>query len=101
MQDLGPDIQHKRDNTNGNAHDVNYVVPIADHLASAATVDAPFLVGLNRAGERLGDQRAFNTGGCVRDRGGRMACSASELINKTENEVPRQCAAQVRNPVQS
>lgn len=97
MQNLRSYVEQEGDGADEDAHDVDDVVAVAKDLTSTTSVDTPLLVGLDRAREGLGDEGTLRVGCCVGDGGGGVAGGAGELIDKTEDKVPWQCAAKVRD----
>lgn len=95
LQNPGPDVHHKGDDTNDDTEDVDNIVAVAFHVTCATAIETPLLVGLHSAREWLGDERTLQLSlelGITR-----MAGCAGETVHETEDEEARECAAQVRN----
>ena len=62
MQHLGSDVHEKGHKANGNADDVDNVVPVSKHLTIATAVHTKLLVWLHRARKGFGYQIALEHG---------------------------------------
>lgn len=90
----GLDEHHKGDGTNEHAQHVGDVVAVPANLAGTAAVDAAVFLGLEGTGERSGDEGVLQLIGGWGCRG-RDAGGFGEEVDEFEDEVARECSAQI------
>lgn len=92
-----PDVHGESEDTEDDANNVDSVVPVVDHLASAAASNTPLLVCLHSAREWLRDKGTLEL--CLQLGVARVASSAREGVDEAEDEVSGEGAAQVGNTI--
>lgn len=55
----GPNITPERYDSDDDAHNVGNIIPVAGNIAGAASIDATMFLVFGNAGERCGDEIAF------------------------------------------
>ena len=91
-----PDVHEEGDKAKYHAEDIDNVVPVPVHLASATGGNAPFFLRLDGAREGLGDRVALERSGLIRDHG-RIAIGNGEGVDEAEDEVAGECATKIRH----
>lgn len=90
----GLDVPPESNHSNEYAQNIHNVVSIPRDRVETAAVSAPVLVRLASAHKRLGDWCAFEEVGFGWVRGWK-ACCGGEHVDGFEDEVARECAAEV------
>ena len=93
VEHLGPNKGDKGDDAHQHADDVNNVVAVLAHVATAAAIDTSFLVGLHRTREWFCYDRSLEP--VQRRRLAGMACRHGEVVDQTQNEEPRESSAKI------
>jgi hypothetical protein len=94
MQSLGLNKAPESNYTNDNTKHIDNIISISSNTAGTTSIDTDMAVILKGAGERFGDQIAFEV---WRGDGGRCACCSGEHVDEFEDEEAGECAAEVAN----